>query len=173
MIREADLPQYFNGAPQNVGVVLGPSSRGLTDLDLDCREAIELASYVLPRTGAIFGRASAPGSHRLYYSKLASTSEDDKATIQFKDPTRPADEATLLEVRVGGVKGAQTVVPGSVHESGEEIRWDEFGEPAEVSNDNLLKRARLLASACLFARYWPGEAMMRLCLLAGSWPASG
>ena len=63
----------------------------------------------------------------------------------------------LLEVRVGGVKGAQTVFPGSVHESDEEIRWDEAGDPAEIPDDDLLKRARLLASICLFARYWPGR----------------
>ena len=35
---------------------------------------------------------------------------------------------TLLEVRVGGEKGAQTVFPGSVHETDEEIRWYEAGE---------------------------------------------
>jgi putative DNA primase/helicase len=63
----------------------------------------------------------------------------------------------VLEVRVGGYKGAQTVFPGSVHESDEEIRWDENGDPAQVDNDDLLKRARLLAAICLFARYWPGS----------------
>ena len=63
----------------------------------------------------------------------------------------------LLEVRVGGCKGAQTVFPGSVHESGEEICWDENGDPAEVDDQDLLKRAHMLASICLFARYWPGE----------------
>ena len=26
VIREPDLPRHFNGAPQNVGIVLGPSS---------------------------------------------------------------------------------------------------------------------------------------------------
>ena len=58
----------------------------------------------------------------------------------------------LLEVRIGGEKGAQTVFPGSVHESDEEIRWDETGDPAKVDDDDLLKRARLLArSACLRA----------------------
>jgi putative DNA primase/helicase len=157
VIGEQDLPRYFNGKPQNVGVVLGPTSIGLTDVDLDCREAIELAPCVLPKTGAIFGRNSAPASHWLYYSKLAATSEDEKATIPFKDPTRPAGEAMLLEVRVGGDKGAQTVFPGSVHETDEEIRWDESGDPAKVDNDDLLKRARLLASICLLARYWPGS----------------
>jgi hypothetical protein len=39
-------------------VILGPPSSGLTDIDLDCPEAIGLASYFLPRTGAVFGRAS-------------------------------------------------------------------------------------------------------------------
>ena len=111
----------------------------------------------MPKTGAIFGRNSAPASHWLYYSKLAATSEDEKATIPFKDPTRPADEAMLLEVRVSGNKGAQTVFPGSVHETDEEIRWDESADPAKVYNDDLLKRARLLASICLLARYWPGS----------------
>src|SRR4051794_7335588 len=60
VISAADLPKYFNGRPQNVGVVLGPTSNGLTDLDLDCDEAVALASHVLPKTGAIFGRKSAP-----------------------------------------------------------------------------------------------------------------
>ena len=155
MIREHDLPRFFRRKSQNVGVVLGPTSNGLTDVDLDCSEAIDLAPQVLPPTGAIFGRQSAPASHWLYRSSLASTL--GKATIKFQDPTRPADEMMLLEVRVGGEKGAQTVFPGSVHESDEEIRWDEAGEPAEISDDDLLKRARLLASACLFARYWPGQ----------------
>ena len=155
VIHAPDLPNHFNGKPQNVGVVLGPSSKGLTDVDLDCREAIELAPQVLQPTGAIFGRASAPASHWLYRSSLSRLG---KAEIQFRDPMRPKDKVMLLEVRIGGEKGAQTVFPGSVHETDEEIRWDENGDdPAEISDDDLLKRARLLASASLFARYWPGE----------------
>ena len=155
VIGAADLPRYFNGRPQNVGVVLGPSSAGLTDLDLDCREAIAIAPYILPKTGAIFGRHSAPASHWLYYSSLSSRL--DKATIQFRDPMKPRDEAMLLEVRVGGEKGAQTVFPGSVHETDEEIRWDEAREPPVVFDHELLKQAHMLACACLFARYWPGK----------------
>jgi hypothetical protein len=172
VIGAADLPRYFNGNPQNVGVVLGPTSNGLTDVDLDCPEAIALAPYVLPQTGAIFGRQSAPASHWLYRSALASTSEDEKARISFKDPLRPAREAMVLEVRVGGYKGAQTVFPGSVHESDEEIRWDETGDPAEDFDNGLLKRAHLLASICLLARYWPGEgARHDAALSVGGFPA--
>lgn len=157
VIGEADVQKYFKGKEQNVGVVLGPSSNDLTDLDLDCSEAIALASHALPRTSAMFGRASAPASHWLYQTKLASTSSEQKAVFVFNDPMRPKDDARLLEVRVGGFKGAQTVFPGSVHESGEEIRWDEDGAAAIVDGDDLLTRARRLASLCLLTRYWPGN----------------
>ena len=58
-LREDDLEGAFSGKI-NIGVVLGPPSNGLTDVDLDCREAIAIAPFMLPRTGAIFGRHSAP-----------------------------------------------------------------------------------------------------------------
>ena len=32
-------PRFFNGAAQNIGVLMGPASGGLTDVDLDCDEA--------------------------------------------------------------------------------------------------------------------------------------
>ena len=58
-------PRYFNGAPQNIGVITGKASNGLTDIDLDCREAVEVAPFFLPATRAIFGRESAPAKWRL------------------------------------------------------------------------------------------------------------
>ena len=69
----------------------------------------------------------------------------------------------LLEVRIGGknevgeVKGAQTVMPGSVHESGEDIFWEEKGDPATIEGNELLRCTRRLAACSLLARYWPGE----------------
>jgi hypothetical protein len=60
----------------------------------------------------------------------------------------------LLEVRIGGGdKGAQTVFPGSVHETGEPIDWEEDGEPSEVDGEELVERAKRLAALCLFARH--------------------
>src|SRR5947209_3686304 len=61
------VSKHFHSGPQNVGVQLGPKSNGLTDVDLDCREAVALAPHFLPETGAIFGRKSKPKSHYLYY----------------------------------------------------------------------------------------------------------
>jgi Bifunctional DNA primase/polymerase, N-terminal len=149
-ITAEDVDQFFNSKPMNIGVILGPTSHGLTDVDLDCDEAIAIAPALLPPTKAIFGRASARGSHRLYYHPtLAATV--GKATEQFKDPIT---RGMLLEVRVGGYTGAQSVFPGSTHETGEIIAWEESGEPAPVGDD-LVQRAKITAALCLLARYWP------------------
>jgi hypothetical protein len=77
-ITEADAPQWFNGEAQNIGVLLGEASAGLTDIDLDWPEARAAAGYFLPPT-AIFGRASSPGAHWLYVTELAGT--ETKAAI--------------------------------------------------------------------------------------------
>src|SRR6476619_1603373 len=66
VINADNASQYFNGQAQNIGVALGATSRGLTDIDLDCHEAIAIAPYLLPPTRAIFGRASKRASHWLY-----------------------------------------------------------------------------------------------------------
>src|SRR6516225_2534746 len=71
IISADDAPRHFDGVQQNIGVQLGPHSRGLTDVDCDCAEAIAIAPYVLPRTRAIFGRLSTPQAHRLYYTDLS------------------------------------------------------------------------------------------------------
>jgi hypothetical protein len=151
---ERSAPNYFNGGQQNIGVILGKASGGLTDIDLDCREAIAIAPYLLPPTPALFGRASRRGSHRLYITNLANT--ESKATLKFEDQTRGAKKATLVEIRCGGAdEGAQTIFPGSTHESGEAITWEEEGAPAGVDGAKLKKRVALLAASCLFSRYWP------------------
>ena len=157
VITESDVAAYFNGTRQNVGVVLGPTSKGLTDVDLDCAEAVRIAPFILPKTNAKFGRPSNPDSHWLYYSTLAQTL--GKSELKLRDPKCPKDKKnTLLEVRVGGDgHGAQTVFPGSVHESGEPITWSEEGEPATVADNELLRFGRLVAALSLLARYWPGE----------------
>ena len=154
IIDEAMAPRFFNGGSQNIGIQLGPSSHGLTDLDLDCAEAVALAPYILPPTGAIFGRASKRRSHWLYTTDLSI--ECDTAVVQFKAP----DGRMLLELRIGGGgKGAQTVFPGSTHENGETVSWEmnKDGEPAEVDGEQLTRCAKTLAAATLIARTWPAE----------------
>ena len=144
-------PQYFNGEPQNVGVILGKASGGLTDIDLDCPEAVAAAGYILPRT-AVFGRASKPASHWVYRTNLCETK--DRAAIKFMG----SDKSGLLEVRMGaGGLAAQTVFPPSTHVSGEPIEWTGRGasEIADIGDDDLVQRANRLAAVSELARNYP------------------
>ena len=130
--------------------------RGELDVDLDCAEAVAVAPYFLPKTNAIFGRASRRGSHYLYKTALAAAGVPGRKV--FKDPLT---KSTLIELRTGagdGTDGAmQTVFPGSAHESGEPIEWEPGanGEPAFVDGDELQSAEGKAAAAALLARYWP------------------
>jgi hypothetical protein len=152
-VTESDLPAYFNGQPQNIGVLLGEASGGLVDVDLDCHAAVTLAPIFLPHTGAIFGRDSKRRSHWLYYSRLITRKFRDPLLEQPVDKT-VGDKAMLVELRS---TGGQTIFPGSVHESGEAITWDADGDLARVEAGELEGAAARLATATLLARRWPPE----------------
>ena len=151
-ITAATLPKYFNGQPMNVGIQLGPMSRGLTDVDLDSPEAVALGPYLLPGTRSIFGRASKRRSHWLYKTDLADTV--DRAEIHFNDPIT---KKRIVELRIGGgAKGAQTVAPGSTHkDTGEVITWDQDGTPAEANGAKLRRQVEALAAAAALVPHWP------------------
>src|SRR5262245_53481119 len=108
-ITELNVRDRCNGGAQNIGLIMGGRSRGLTDVDLASPEAVAVAPYLLPATKAIFGRASKRGSHLLYYSNLAS--KIDSAAKQFQDPDKKTDKKVMLvELRIGGGgKAAQTM----------------------------------------------------------------
>lgn len=142
-IRDEEVDQYFGDEEANVGVLLGDASRRLVDVDLDCEEACAIAGAFLPATNSVFGRASKPASHYLYYATLESE--------RLIDPT---DKSTLVEIRSSG---CQTVFPGSLHPSGEIVVWYEDGAVAELQPQALLSAVRRLGAASLLARHWPAE----------------
>jgi hypothetical protein len=124
-----DLAVHFSGS-QNIGLLLGDPSGGLVDVDLDSPRARELAPEFLPATGLISGRRSSPRSH--WWFRV----------------TEPVDTIQLrgLEVRSTGV---QTVVPPSRHPSGESYEWATFGQPAQLSADELIAAVYDLAQAAM------------------------
>jgi len=150
----------------NLGVILGDASNGLIDIDLDSDEAISLADGFLPVTRMIHGRKTSPRSH--YWYRIEGWSVSTEA---FKDPllvkTDPG-RATLVEIRG---TGGQTLLPPSVHPSGEKYTWfNGWHAPAVVSYKEINKQVRWLAAAALLSRYWPAagnrhEAAM--CLAGG------
>jgi hypothetical protein len=159
-ITQENAAHYFNGAPQNIGIILGEVSRGLVDVDIDCPEALLLASHLLPATGGRFGRASKRASHWLYFSNVPKH-------IKYEDPNIDGAGKTIVELRSGGV---QTVFPGSTHVSGEFIGFEDDADPTQIAvvDKTVLEAAvGVLAAACLFARYFPKKGRHDFCLALG------
>lgn len=157
-LTEADLPEYFSNR-SNIGLLVGEPSGHLVDIDLDCPVARLLAADFLPETDLISGRPGSPKSHRWYISKIG--------TAKFIDPIcEDRKKGTLVEIRS---TGAQTVVPPSVHPSGEIYEWSSKGRPAEIDPIHLLAATRELAGCALLARHWTNGKRHELALaLAGT-----
>lgn len=160
-------PSDFHG-DDNIGVLLGPPSDHLVDIDLDIREARELAAHLLSELPT-FGRAGAPGGHRLVrcvgappkIQKLALTGGAAQfAAERLRLAPESNDKAVVLELRSNG----QTMFPPSLHPSGERVVWADGAAPNVIPEalwDDLQKRARLLAFLAVVLRAYPREAGCR------------
>ncbi|MEN6605941.1 MAG: DUF5906 domain-containing protein [Bryobacteraceae bacterium] len=125
----------------NVGVLLGEPSKWETDIDCDCKEAVAAAKALLLKTKMVHGRPSNPASHYHF------TSEGSKSEA-FKD----INGSMLVEIRS---TGGQTVLPPSVHPSGEKLAWEVFREASVVEFKLLRQSVAWVATAALLARHWP------------------
>ena len=139
-LKKAELEEAFKPT-DNIGVLLGKASNGLVDIDLDTIEAVRAACYFLPVTGRGYGRPSKPSSHFLYAIKPAPD------PVKFSDP----DGTVIVELRSNG---QQSLIPPSLHPSGERYQWERTGEPAAVHGSVLLKAVSQLAACALVARHW-------------------
>jgi len=138
---EPELRREFGHSPRNIGLLLGDPSGGLTDLDMDCREAVALAPEFLPRTQRKSGRQGKPYSHYWYRCQGIRSKK-------FED----TEGHVLVEIRS---TGGQTLAPPSVHPSGESCVWHDEGEFGNVGPEALLEWTAQLAATALLARHWP------------------
>lgn len=144
-ITAENVGEYFNGRPQNIGILLGGPSRGATDVDQDVKEAVALAPRFLPKT-LESGRENAPHTHRWYRAPGAKNE-------RYKD----LDGQTILELRS---TGCQTLVAPSEGPEGDSYLWHD-PEPGmdasmtEVEPEVLRRACNLLATATLIARHLP------------------
>jgi putative DNA primase/helicase len=139
-------PEEVAGAftlDHNLGVLLGEPSGGLVDADMEIMPVVLAAPWFMPDTGAIFGRPSKPDSHRLY--KI----EGRVRRVLYRDPI---DNLLLMEVRG---EGHQTMLPPSLHPSGELVGWSSGSEPASVDLEAFMRSCGRTAAAGFFARHWP------------------
>jgi hypothetical protein len=149
-ITAADVAKYFGKETLNVGAIMGPASGGLTDIDLDCKEAMVLAPYFLPETHSIYGRPGKKTSHYLY----TCVDPDEKAAIKLNDETG----ACIVELRLGGGgKGSQSIMPGSVHPSGEHYAWEDDGTRAKATCTELKAAIAKIAVGTILIRHWPAQ----------------
>lgn len=159
-------PADFTG--RNVGVKLGPDSGHVADVDLDCREAVALGPLLLPATGAAFGRGGQL-THALYH---ATDGTAEYAKLQ--DPVLTGDAATIIELRWPSwdeseqrYTALQSVLPPSLHHTGDTIAWVRDGDPAVVPGADLGAAVRHIGAATLLARYArPAERHALVLLLA-------
>jgi len=136
------------GVQPNVGVFLGVEiqpGKYLADVDFDWSEGLRLHRTIFPPTGFGFGRDSRRISHVFY------TTPEPIINEAFKDID---EKTTFVEIR-GATKdgdiGQQTMVPPSIHPSGEkvEIRSDD-----EIGHATNLRRAIVLyAVACILFKH--------------------
>jgi hypothetical protein len=123
----------------NIGI---KQTKGLTDIDLDCAEAVFMAEAFQPRTRAIYGRQSHPRSHWLYRCP------DLSDPLAFRDLV---EQKNLLEVRVKH----QSMAPPSIHPEGEAVEWVYPDHEAMVVEKPLLLRsAKLTATGAMVCRYY-------------------
>jgi len=113
VLSAGDIAAEFQ-AGDNIGLRCGAPSGGLIDIDIDDARARPLAHRWLPPTAMRHGRPGNPDSHRWY-----AVDDKEYRTEQFKDPV---GNAMLIELRGDG---GQTMVPPSVHPSGERLAWSE------------------------------------------------
>ena len=142
-LTEDNLRSYFTYPNLNVGVVLGKASNGLIDIDLDDPIALKYADHFLPQTDSVFGRDGNPSSHRLYLVP-------DPAPRKFFS-SGSGKNAMLLELRSNG---NFTVFPGSIHESGEVVRFEKNGDPGQTTWAVLEDSARKVALATVLHKVW-------------------
>jgi hypothetical protein len=145
-IARDELAHVFT-TPGNLGVLLGAPSGDLVDVDLDAPEALAVATALLPPTALRSGRPSAPNTHWFYVAPGGKT-------VRFRDPLRDTgdERAMVVELRT---TGSQTLLPPSIHPSGETLRWEAAGAPSTVEADVLRRQVQVVAAAALLARYWP------------------
>ena len=142
-IKPEEIPKRFQ-RDSNVGLILGEKGGNLIDVDLDAHEALAVARTLLPPTGRVHGRRGKPFSHFWYTSEITPPYE------KFSD----IDGTCLVEIRS---TGHQTIVPPSVHPSGEKLEWHSEGEPARIDATELRTAVVRTAACAMVARHWPAQ----------------
>ena len=146
ILSEDQLRAKFNGAPQNIGVLLGQASENIVDVDLDWSEAGQLAPFLLPDSWT-FGRNNEL-RHVLVRSPGVLTTKFDAPLSVTREQRR------IVEILA---TGKFVMVPPSTHPNGQMLAWMKPPDTrpiAEVDAEQLVERVSTLAACALLVRLW-------------------
>lgn len=122
------------------------------DVDSDNQLLFDALDTFLPDTPHVWGRKSKPRSHRLY---MSSDGDFDPSGITFLQKLKRIPEANV-EIRGGPISRAEySLLPGSVHPSGENYTWEHNGRarssPAQIPRRRIIDGVRKAAAATVLA----------------------
>jgi Family of unknown function (DUF5906)/Bifunctional DNA primase/polymerase, N-terminal len=153
------VPEFAAG--DNIGILLGDPSGGLVRIDPDFTSIAEVTKILFPEPSLVFGRASSPGSGRLFVCPGLRKSKDFRLPSSLKEDHRlPLHDGkpnlTVLQILS---TGKQTMAPPSVHPDGEEVVWQSPPDTKIKTLDapELIRRAGIEAFLLVVRQFWPGR----------------
>jgi len=165
------------GEPYNLGVVLGPTSGNLVDVDIDHPKAKRFRD-LLPRTQARSGRPGSPESHFWYIAEPGTSGnaalDSIPSTRRYQVEHVPAGAVADVTIEFRYDRGVQTVIPPSDWVPKD---WEAFGRdpslretrtwwrepwggdvgPARVNGRKLAVQVALVALATTLLDNWPSS----------------
>src|SRR5215208_465081 len=130
----------FKATAFRAGGNIGLHHVNIAAVDRDCPETYALRDRFLPKTFRT-GHGETPESHSWYL-----VTDGEPSFLQFRDGKM------MVELRYG--KGKQTVIPPSVHPSGEVYTAGNDLPVAAISAEDLERGVRMEAAAALIARHY-------------------
>lgn len=138
------------------------------DVDTDNPILMQALDAFLPYTAHVWGRPSRLKTHRLYELTGLPNNQFDPSMFRFLSYLTK-NEAIKLEVRGGKLQSGQySLLPGSLHPSGEPYEWDNLrvaaSSPVYVPVDALMGAIRKACAATILAPYFTEGSRNKLCM---------
>jgi hypothetical protein len=152
----SQFEKWADDGATNVGLLLGEASGGLIDIDIDHPKAFGLRRHFLPTTPMRSGRAGRYDSHYWYVAEPGTL----PTYREFLMPKTEEGQKGGVIVEFRSDAKHQTVIPPSIHPSGEPYQWTNApwgGKqgPAVVHGRKLLVQTATLALATVLLDRWP------------------
>lgn len=138
------------------------------DIDTDNPFLMDALDYFMPPTPHTWGRGDRKRTHRLYEIAQSMEGDFDPSLFPFLRTIQKHDEIKV-EIRGGNQKaGEYSLMPGSLHPSGEEYEWDNpksaRSTPVAVDMYRVVNGVRFACVAAMIAPYWTEGSRNDLCM---------